>query len=123
MEALRLRQPLIALLLALLLLGAQQAAVAHLAGHAAGTAAAVQGLADPPGGEGDGGDGGDHGAGLAQLCTTCLAFAALDGAAAAPVHLLDLAAAQSAAPGYPAAEPPSLPLRLPHRARAPPAIS
>ncbi len=120
MASLRLRQPLIAFLLALLLLGAQQAAVAHLVGHAAGPGSAVPGLADPPGGEGDGSD---HGAGLAQLCTTCLAFAALDGAAAAPVHLLDLAAAQSAAPGHPAAEPPSLPHRLAHRARAPPAIS
>lgn len=121
MEALRLRRPLIApllaLLLALLLLGAQQVAVAHLLGHAAG-AGAVQSLTDsPPDGDAE------HGAGLAQLCTTCLAFAALDGAAAVPVHLLDLAQGSSEIPGPRATEPPAQRFHRAHRARAPPAIS
>ena len=106
-------RPVLAILLTLLLLGAQQAALAHLAGHAA-AAGTIQ-----PAGDGDG----DHGAGLTQLCTTCLAFAALDGAAAAAVHLLHLAQGCTELPGAHEALPPPDDPRRAHRARAPPAVS
>lgn len=106
-------RPFVAILLTLLLLGAQQAAVAHLVGHASATVATQAGADPDP----------EHGAGLAQLCTTCLAFAALDGAAAGAVHLLDLAQAQADPPGAHAALPPREPSWRAHRARAPPAVS
>ncbi|MBL8486312.1 MAG: DUF2946 family protein [Rhodocyclaceae bacterium] len=110
-------RPFLAVLLALLLLGAQQAAVAHLVGHVAGSAAAVHALADSAP-EGDS----HHGAGLTQLCATCLAFAALDGAAAAPAPLLDLAEGRAVRPAPFAALPPTHRPRRAHPARAPPAV-
>ena len=73
----RLLHPLFALLLSLLLVGGQQAALAHMLGHAAGVAAAqaASGIAQQ--------EEADHGAALtlSHVCTTCIAVA---GVAAAP---------------------------------------
>lgn len=71
----RFRHPLFSLFLALLLVGAQQAAFAHLIAHfGVGTETVAKH-------EDDG-----HGAALtlSHVCTTCIAFAALDGPPAAP---------------------------------------
>lgn len=66
------RQPLIVLLCALFLLGAQQAAYAHFLSHLGIAAETVAK---------DGGDN-EHGAAttLSHVCTTCAAFSALDSA-------------------------------------------
>lgn len=78
-------KPLLAVCLALLLLGAQQAAFAHLIGHV-GVSSATPAMA---------GDG-DHGSAesLSHTCVTCVGLSAL--AAAAPLPeppLVDLASA------------------------------
>lgn len=105
--------PLFALLLALLLLGGQQAAVAHLIGHAGVAAATVV----------QGGDEGHEAAlSLSHVCTTCLGAAALTGAAppsslpqlpvlASRVRGPALAVALRPAPSFP-----------PYLARGPPAF-
>ena len=68
-------RPFIALLLSLLLLGAQQVAFAHMIGHIGSVGAAVTTV-----------DGGDEGHGealtLSHVCTTCVSASGL--AAAAP---------------------------------------
>jgi hypothetical protein len=106
--------PLIALLLALLFLAAQQAAFAHMIGHigAAGVPTVV---------EGDTG----HGAvdGLADVCVTCVALAALTGGA--PLPAAPAAPCVAAAIAEPL--PPALPVcpgaaASPYLARAPPAV-
>lgn len=109
------RHPLIVLLCALFLLGAQQAAYAHFLGHlgiAAETTAS------------DGGDK-EHGAAttLSHVCTTCAAFSAIDGAApgaeAPAVGLLELAAP---ALSLPAVAPFVTRAGPPAGARAPPSV-
>ena len=71
----RLRHPFFAVFLALLLLASQQAAFAHLISHLGETTESVAKQEDS-----------GHGVALtlSHVCTTCLAFAALDGPPAAP---------------------------------------
>lgn len=106
--------PFIVVLLSLLLLGAQQAAFAHMIGHlgAASTTAEAATTGDDDG----------EALGLSHVCTTCVSLSALDGAGsfgvppgltfegdfAAPIPV---AAAAIVAPAYTA-----------YLARAPPAI-
>lgn len=108
-------RPLIAVLLSLLLLGAQQVAFAHMIGHIGSTGAAVTTV---------GGDDEGHGEALtlSHVCTTCVSASGLasaapfgvppgltfDGAVAAPIAVTGLAVAVG------------VPLR--YLARAPPAI-
>lgn len=109
------RRPLIALLIALLFLAAQQMAFAHPIGH-------LGAPVEPVAVAGETG----HGAvdGLADACTTCVALAALSGGT-------PLAAAPAAVAGavvFVVPLPPSLPLPAdaaasPYLARAPPAFS
>lgn len=109
----RFHRPLFALLFSLLLIGSQQAALAHMIGHLGGRAEAV--ISQEEGG---------HGAALSlsHTCTTCIAFAALDGPPTAVQSLLPdselrqdffvASAAGFAVPALPA-----------HRARGPPPCS
>ncbi|OHC64993.1 MAG: hypothetical protein A2045_12745 [Rhodocyclales bacterium GWA2_65_20] len=114
----RLRHPLFALLLSLLLVGGQQAALAHMLGHAAGAAAArgASGIAQQ--------EGADHGAALtlSHVCTTCIAVA---GVAAAPPAAF-LAVAMPVAPTaalVPAVPPaPTFGFCAAFRSRAPPLL-
>lgn len=105
--------PFIALLCALVLLGAQQAAYAHWIGHlgaASTTAAALQG------GNGDGD-------GLPHDCTTCTGLFASFGAAppAALPITVDTGDASQSQPGH---RPHQLPTHAasPYPARAPPLV-
>jgi hypothetical protein len=101
-----------AILLALLLLGGQQAAFAHLVGHGGVAAVAVAQSGDE-----------DHGAAvsLSHVCTTCLGVAALAGAAP-PSSLPRLPAlAGSVRVSSPAAADRPAPTYLPYLARGPPA--
>lgn len=110
--------PLFALLLSLLLLSGQQAALAHMLGHAT-TTATVQGAAQVAT-HGDA----DHGATLAlsHVCTTCLAFAGVD--AAPPASILSLALAPRPTVSPLVAVPPAPTLRFiaAFRSRAPPSL-
>lgn len=107
-------QPLIALLCALFLLGAQQAAYAHFLGHI--------GFAEEVVAQ-DGGDS-EHGAAstLSHVCTTCAAFAALD--AAPPVAPVPVPAATAVVALPISATPAELPIRAAaaYSPRAPPAV-
>ena len=108
------RHPLIVLLCALCLLGAQQAAYAHFLGHL-GFAAETTARA--------GGDA-EHGAAatLSHVCTTCAAFSALD--TAPPLALPPLVATRTAESAV--AEPVACRVAAiaapPCGARAPPAV-
>lgn len=105
--------PLIALLCALLLLGAQQVAYAHFIGH---LGSQVETAAQ------EGGDA-DHGAAssLSHVCTTCAAFAALDAAPPVVVAATPPSAATAVSlPALPSAATPAHPAP-PYAARAPPA--
>ena len=81
----RFLQPLFVLLLSLLLLSGQQAALAHMLGHAAASAEAqrTSEVAQQ--------EDADHGAALvlSHVCTTCIALA--DAAAAPPASFLAVA--------------------------------
>jgi hypothetical protein len=114
---LRSLRPVVAVFLSLLLVGAQQAAFAHMVGHigAAGVAPMVDHDKDA-----------GHGAAesLSHVCTTCVALAALTGGALPSVPLAPLDSGDvEAAPLSP------LLLVVPgaafslYRARAPPAFS
>ncbi len=108
-------RPFIAILLSLLLLGAQQGAFAHMIGHVGGTATAAM-VAD----HGDEGHG--EALSLSHVCTTCVSLAALAGVAPGPAPL----ACQAAVFTAPLLPPPP-PARSgavfsPYRARAPPAV-
>lgn len=109
------RHPLIVLLCAVFLLGAQQAAYAHFLGHlgiAAETTAS------------DGGDN-EHGAAttLSHVCTTCAAFSALGGAApAADAPAFDFLEPTASALPLPAAAPFVARAGPPAGARAPPSV-
>ena len=107
-------RPFIAVLLSLVLLGAQQMAFAHMIGHIGGTAgtAATATMGDDAG----------HGdaLGLSHACTTCVGVSALNGAApfSAPLPLsLDNAIATPAWADGPRAAA-GVPRR--YHARAPP---
>jgi hypothetical protein len=93
------RSPLIAFLLALLLLGGQGVAFAHMVGHAGASAVTVAH---------DGDEG--HGAALSlsHACTTCLGAAALAGAAPLPMSPALPVVVAAAAP-WPGATAPRLP--------------
>ena len=71
----RFHRPLFALLFSLLLIGSQQAALAHMVGHLGGQAETAVHQEES-----------GHGAALSlsHTCTTCIAYAALDGPPAAP---------------------------------------
>ncbi len=114
----RCQHPLFALLLSLLLIGSQQAALAHMMGHAVAPVAALTAThvaqdEDP-----------EHGAALvlSHACTTCIAFAAAD--LAPPAHLLPLAivAARTVAPAVAASPAPTLAFFAAFRSRAPPPL-
>jgi hypothetical protein len=108
----RFHRPLFVLLFSLLLIGSQQAALAHMIGHLGGSVETAVSQEE-----------GGHGAALSlsHTCTTCIAFASLDGPPTVPQSLLPdstlsqdffvASAAGSAAPALPA-----------RRARGPPAL-
>lgn len=106
--------PLFALLLALLLIGSQQAAFAHMLGHAAVPAPFQNAQAEDV----------DHGTALAlsHVCTTCIAFAGAD--AALPASLLGtaLAAGQPRAPAVAVPPAPTLRRIAAFHGRAPPLL-
>jgi dihydroorotase len=106
--------PLLVLLLSLLLVGGQQAALAHMLGHAT-TAEVVEVVQ-----EGDVGH--DAALVLSHTCTTCLAFAGAD--AAPPVSILPLATASGHVAASVAAVSPAPTLRFvaAFRSRAPPPL-
>lgn len=110
----RLLNPLFALLLALLLVGGQQAALAHMLGHAAGPGALELAQQEDV----------DHGGALvlSQVCTTCIAVA---GAAAAPPSaVVSLATTAGRAPTPDIGVPPAPTFRFcaAFRSRAPPLL-
>lgn len=108
-------RPLVALLLSLLLLGAQQAAFAHMVGHVGAAGAAVT-----MAGQGD--DGHGEALNLSHVCTTCVAASGLASAApfGVPPRLTfdGVAAAPIEATVHAVAVAPS----QPYLARAPPAV-
>jgi hypothetical protein len=106
--------PLFALLLSLLLIGSQQAALAHMLGHAV-VPAAVQVI--------DAGDA-DHGAALvlSHTCTTCIAFAGADLAPPAPLAPPSLAAGNTPALAVAVPPAPTLAFLAAFRSRAPPLL-
>lgn len=110
------REPsrLIAIICALLLLGAQQAAYVHWISHIGAAASATS--APDRGNNSD-----DHNA-LSHACMTCAAFAALN--AAPPTFIAPMALVHAAArfvPDIPHAHLPAL-SASPYSARAPPAL-
>ena len=112
----RFRHPLFALLLALLLLGGQQAAMTHMFAHlpdGAVEGAAVQAVHQ---------EDADHGAAhvLSHLCTTCLAVAGVAAAPPASVFTLPLAAQIADALAVAVAPAPSFNQPLAFLSRAPP---
>ncbi len=108
----RFHRPFIALLLALLLLGSQQAAFAHLLSHAQGGASTVAEYQDY------------HGNidGVAETCTTCIVVAAANGNAPPSSSSVFLAAFYDGADSPPATEPVFTRTVIHCRARAPPAF-
>jgi len=110
----RLLHPVFALLLSLLLIGSQQAALAHMLGHAV-VPAAIQVVDD--------GDA-DHGAALSlsHTCTTCIAFAGADLAPPAPLAPPALAAGNVAALAVAVPPSPTLAFLAAFRSRAPPPL-
>ncbi|MCM2289732.1 MAG: hypothetical protein NDI67_11965 [Sulfuritalea sp.] len=110
--------PFLALLLALLLLGSQQAALAHMLGHAVAPAAAQAATEVAQGQDAE------HGAALvlSHVCTTCISFAGADLALPVPVlpvvftanGTLELAVAVTPAP--------TLAFIAAFRSRAPPLL-
>ncbi len=110
----RLLHPVFALLLSLLLIGSQQAALAHMLGHVL-VPAAIQVV--------DANDT-DHGAALslAHTCTTCIAFAGADLAPPAPLAPPSLAAGNTAVLVAAVPPAPTLAFLAAFRSRAPPPL-
>ncbi len=110
----RFLHPFLALFLSLLLVGGQQAALAHMLGHATTTGAVEVAQ------EGDAGH--DAALVLSHTCTTCLAFAGTD--AAPPVAIVPLAMASGhvAAPDAAVSPAPSFRFSAAFRSRAPPLL-
>jgi len=114
----RCQHPLFALLLSLLLISSQQAALAHMLGHVVALTAAlaatevVQGE-DP-----------EHDAALvlSHVCTTCIAFAGADLAPPAPLAPPAITADTTAAPAVTVPPAPTLAVRAAFRSRAPPLL-
>lgn len=113
----RVLHPFLALLLSLLLLGSQQAALAHMLGHAVAPAAqASTAIAH--------GEDAGHGAALvlSHVCTTCIAFAAADLAPPAAFLPAVPAAARSAGSRVAVPPAPTLAFMAAFRSRAPPPL-
>lgn len=106
----RCHRPFFALLFSLLLIGSQQAALAHMIGHLGGQAETAVHQEES-----------GHGAALSlsHTCTTCIAFAALDGPPSAPANPL---LAQDLGESFSVAHPAAIAARtlLIRRARGPP---
>lgn len=117
----RVLNPFLALLFSLLLLGSQQAALAHMLGHAAApTAQAATQLTT----EVAQGQDVEHGAALvlSHVCTTCIAFAGADLAPPAPVLPVAFAANNPAAVAVAVTPAPTLGFIAAFRSRAPPPL-
>lgn len=114
----RVLNPFLALLLSLLLLGSQQAALAHMLGHAAAQSAAQVATEVAQGQDAE------HGAALvlSHVCTTCIAFAGADLAPPAPVLPVAFAANNAAAAAVAVAPAPTLAFIAAFRSRAPPPL-
>ena len=114
----RVLNPFLALLLSLLLLGSQQAALAHMLGHATAAAAAQQANKVAQG------EDAEHSAALAlsHACTTCIAFAGADAAPAAAILPPALPAGRSALPALAVPPAPTLAFIAAFRSRAPPPL-
>jgi hypothetical protein len=114
----RVRHPFLALLLALLLVGGQQAAFAHMVAHMLGHATTTGAVEVAQ--EGDAGH--DAALVLSHTCTTCLAFAGAD--AAPPVSIAPLATASGhvAAPVVAVSPAPTFRFNAAFRSRAPPLL-
>ncbi|MCX7145456.1 MAG: hypothetical protein NT042_04455 [Sulfuritalea sp.] len=114
----RFLHPFLALFLSLLLISGQQAALAHMVGHAAGSSAA--GLATDVAH----GEDADHNAALtlSHVCTTCIAFAGVDATPPASLLPLALAADRSATPAVAVPPAPTLRFSAAFRSRAPPLL-
>lgn len=110
----RFLHPLLALILSLLLVSGQQAALAHMLAHATvtRTVEAAQ--------EGDV----DHGAALSlsHVCTTCIAFAGVDVAPPAPLLPFATAAEGVATPNIAVPPAPTFGFSAAFRSRAPPLL-
>jgi hypothetical protein len=109
----RFQHPFLALLLSLLLLGSQQAALAHVLGHAAATGPSQ--LAQEDAG---------HGAVLAlsHVCTTCIAFAGADVAPAASLPPPAAPPGRMAMAALAVPPAPTLAFIAAFRSRAPPSL-
>ncbi len=114
----RVLHPFLALLFSLLLLGSQQAALAHMLGHAMAPAAAQAATEVAQGQDAE------HGAALvlSHVCTTCIAFAGADLAPPAPLPPPTLAAGRSAMPAVAVPPAPTLAFIAAFRSRAPPLL-
>lgn len=110
----RVLHPFLALLLSLLLVGGQQAALAHMLGHVL-VPATVQ-VVDA--------NEADHGAALSlsHTCTTCIAFAGADLAPPAALAPPALAAGNTAALAIAVPPAPTLAFLAAFRSRAPPLL-
>ncbi len=110
--------PLLALLLSLLLLGSQQAALAHMLVHAAAPAGARSATQVAQG------EDAEHGAALvlSHVCTTCIAFAGADLAPPAPILPVAFAASNPAAAALAVPPAPTLAFIAAFRSRAPPPL-
>ena len=110
----RFLHPFLALILSLLLVSGQQAALAHMLGHVVGPAAVQTAQ----------GDDADHGAALSlsHVCTTCIAFAGVDVAPPAPLLPPAIAAGSIAAPAAAVPPAPTLRFSAAFRSRAPPPL-
>lgn len=107
----------LAIFTALLLLGGQQAALAHMVGHAAVQAGLDGSAAAHSDDEG-------HGAALAlsHVCTTCLAFAGADGAPPSQAPVLALAEGETTTAVLAAPPAPTLAFLAAFLSRAPPRL-
>ncbi|MDP2809954.1 MAG: hypothetical protein Q8O34_07360 [Rhodocyclaceae bacterium] len=114
----RFLHPLLALFLSLLLIGSQQAALAHMLGHAAAPAAARSGAQVAQG------EDAEHGAALvlSHVCTTCIAFADAEAAPAASLPPLAISEGRTATPALAVPPAPTLAFIAAFRSRAPPPL-
>ena len=114
----RCQHPLFALLLSLLLIGSQQAALAHMLGHAVAPTAALAAT------DGVQAEDREHGAALvlSHVCTTCIAFAGADLAPPAPLAPPALTADKAAALAVAVPPAPTLAFLAAFRSRAPPPL-
>lgn len=113
----RVLNPFLALLLSLLLLGSQQAALAHMLGHA--VAPAAQSATEVAQGQDA-----EHGAALvlSHVCTTCISFAGADLAPPAPPLPAAIVANGTLEPVVAVPPAPTLAFIAAFRSRAPPPL-